>query len=374
MRACRPTGGHGDSARTSRRSRRRSMGRSAARQFAEAGLSAQQVRTLVERGDLARAGRGVLVVAGSPDTWERRLWVGLLVLGPSALVSHEAAAALHRFDRCRPGAIEFLVPFAGSAAVLELVGPLVADPSAVRSGPGSRDPVHVGDPYVARSRSGRHRPGAVGGGDRTRRSDAERPRPSCSNAVLTSSSRVTATASMLARVLPDSGGHSLLERRFLTLVRRAGLPRPRTQVVHRAGTRTIARVDSLVVGGQPRGRGFRADRPRHRSRAGAAGHPSGRAGGAGAAGEGAVVRPGRPSRDGIGAPVATLARDTDVVLFSVRVERSNANSEQHLEACGRYSGAATGGRWGWSGRRRARRRARRGGWGASRTAPAGHRR
>ncbi|MDC3332386.1 endonuclease domain-containing protein [Ilumatobacter sp.] len=46
-------------------------------------------------------------------------------------------------------------------------------------------------------------------------------------------------------LLPDSGGHSMLERRFLELVREAGLPRPRTQVVHRKGNRHIARVDFL---------------------------------------------------------------------------------------------------------------------------------
>ncbi len=37
----------------------------------------------------------------------------------------------------------------------------------------------------------------------------------------------------------------MLERRFLALVRETGLPRPRTQVVHREGNQHIARVDSL---------------------------------------------------------------------------------------------------------------------------------
>jgi len=50
---------------------------------------------------------------------------------------------------------------------------------------------------------------------------------------------------MIDRLLPDTGGHSWLERRFLALVRQAGLPRPHTQVVHRQGDRTVARVDFL---------------------------------------------------------------------------------------------------------------------------------
>ena len=41
----------------------------------------------------------------------------------------------------------------------------------------------------------------------------------------------------------DTGGESHLERRFLGIVRRAGLPRPTCQVVHRAEGKRIARVD-----------------------------------------------------------------------------------------------------------------------------------
>ena len=37
----------------------------------------------------------------------------------------------------------------------------------------------------------------------------------------------------------------MLERRFLTLVREAGLPRPTPQVIHRRDGRAIARVDFL---------------------------------------------------------------------------------------------------------------------------------
>ena len=52
-------------------------------------------------------------------------------------------------------------------------------------------------------------------------------------------------ARKLDDLLVDSGGHTLLERRFLELMRTAGLPRPTTQVVHRDGGRTFARVDFL---------------------------------------------------------------------------------------------------------------------------------
>jgi very-short-patch-repair endonuclease len=46
-------------------------------------------------------------------------------------------------------------------------------------------------------------------------------------------------------LLVDAGGHTMLERDFLRLMREAGLPRPRTQVIFRDGQRTAARVDFL---------------------------------------------------------------------------------------------------------------------------------
>ena len=56
---------------------------------------------------------------------------------------------------------------------------------------------------------------------------------------------------MLEQILGISGVESKLERDFLRLIRRAGLPEPDAQVVHRDGGRTIARVDfrfdSLIV-------------------------------------------------------------------------------------------------------------------------------
>ena len=47
----------------------------------------------------------------------------------------------------------------------------------------------------------------------------------------------------LRGLLLDSGGDSYLERRFLGLVRTAGLPKPTCQVVHRVDGKRIARVD-----------------------------------------------------------------------------------------------------------------------------------
>ena len=47
----------------------------------------------------------------------------------------------------------------------------------------------------------------------------------------------------LDALLADSGGTTRLERLFLQLVRRAGIPRPRCQATHRRAGRFVARAD-----------------------------------------------------------------------------------------------------------------------------------
>ncbi|MDQ3738342.1 MAG: endonuclease domain-containing protein, partial [Actinomycetota bacterium] len=48
---------------------------------------------------------------------------------------------------------------------------------------------------------------------------------------------------ILDRLMVDSGGESMLERRFLVIMRRAGLPRPVVQRIVRHDGRHVARVD-----------------------------------------------------------------------------------------------------------------------------------
>jgi very-short-patch-repair endonuclease len=208
------------------------------------GVTRRVRRTMVERGWLVPEAPRVLAVAGAPPSWRRALVSGLLSLGPEAVISHRAAAALHGFDRART-AVSFSLPPAGRGRrgpfevhttnrleaidVMRLDGlpvtsatrtvidlarlrvPTVeleaAIDSAIRLG--------LSAPSVLAERLGALRgPGRWG----CRRID---------------------------HLLPDSGGHSPLERAFLRLVRSAGLPRPTPQVVHRRAERRVARVDFL---------------------------------------------------------------------------------------------------------------------------------
>lgn len=216
-----------------------------ASQLAELGATRSQVRTLVARGVLLRAAPRTFVMAGSPPTVERSLHVGCLSLGPDAVVSHEAAARLHGFDRCRPDAVEFTLPrrrrglstpfVVHTTSSLPRLDRVRIDglpcTSATRT---ILDLAHTGVSTVrleaaidSAVRSGASAPIVI-----ARRLEELRGRGRWG-------------APLVAALLPDSGGHSQLERSFLRLVRQAGLPRPRTQVVHRKGSRTFARVDFL---------------------------------------------------------------------------------------------------------------------------------
>jgi len=79
-------------------------------QMRECGLSAKAQRSFVAKGQIKLVEPGVAVVVGSPDSWFRRLRIGLLALGPQAWVSHETAAALLELDKSLFEPVEFTVP------------------------------------------------------------------------------------------------------------------------------------------------------------------------------------------------------------------------------------------------------------------------
>jgi len=203
------------------------------------------VDNLVRRGILERAAPGVYVVAGSSPTWHRALTVGLLALGDASWVSHEAAAALHGLDRTPPDPVEFTVPRSGRGRRMPFVVHTTSHLPRI-------DQVTVGGFRttsatrtvidLAHSRASRLRLEAAI--DSAVRLGLSAP-PVLQDRLATLRGPGRWGARALDELLVDAGGHSMLERRFLELVRRAGLPRPSTQVIHRRGARTFARVDFL---------------------------------------------------------------------------------------------------------------------------------
>ncbi len=200
---------------------------------------------MLGQGWLEPVASAVYGLAGAPRTVERELTLGLLVLGPTAVVSHEAAARLHRFDRCLADAVEFTVPRdhrqrgSGFRVHSTLVLPAIdrVTVGGFRCTSATRTIIDLAASGVAVVRLEAAIDSAV-------RSGASAP-VVLARRLQELRGPGRSGVRVLERLLPDSGGHTRLERRFLSLMREAGLPRPSTQVVHRRGSRTFARVDFL---------------------------------------------------------------------------------------------------------------------------------
>ncbi len=196
------------------------------KQLRAAGVTWKAQNAAISSGWLAPVEPTVLVVAGSPDTWQRRLWIGLLALDGHGWVSHEAAAALHGLDRARPDAVEFTVPRryrtpSCSALVhtTDSIGPVdVLTVAGLRCSSATRTILDLARARIPTVRLEAAIDSAVRLG---------------LSAPLVLERRLSELrgpgrwgARTLDRLLIDGGGESLLERRFLGLMRRGGLPAP----------------------------------------------------------------------------------------------------------------------------------------------------
>ena len=216
------------------------------RDLEAAGLSDAQRSWQIAVGRLERVAPRVCRIVGAPDTHRQRLMIGLLSLGTQSWISYEAAAALHGLDRSDRDAVEFTVlrgrrPGAlpwpvHTTRFLAPVDQVVIDGLRVMSA--TRTILDL-----AHARAPRHRIEAAF--DSAVRLGISHPRVLAERlTTLRGSGRWGVTT--IDRILPDSGGHSPLERSFLRVVRQLGLPRPTTQAVQRRPDgRHVARVDFL---------------------------------------------------------------------------------------------------------------------------------
>ena len=212
-------------------------------QLRQHGVSSWTRRRWIAEGWIFRLAPRVYALRGSPDTHRRRLRCGLLCLGERSWVSFEAAAALHGLDRSRPHAVEFTIerprrpavlPFAvHTTKRLDPIDHVIVDGFRVTSATRT-----VFDLALARAHPQRIE-AAIDSAVRLQLSSPEVLARRLEG--LRGSGRWGCR--LVEEMIVDSGGHTHLERRFLELVREAGLPTPRKQVVFRAGGRHVARVD-----------------------------------------------------------------------------------------------------------------------------------
>ena len=207
----------------------------------------RRVRHLDDRGIVERLASGVYRVSGSPGTWMQSLQAGIWALGRGAVVSHAAAARLHGLDRFEDNpSVDFTVIRGHRERGLATIPAVVHSTTLPLNG----DLRHVaGLPVTSPARTilDLARAGVPSPLLEAAIDSALRLRLTTLGHLIDRVEQVKGPGrrgvARLDELLVTSGGHSVLERRFLTLVRRAGLAMPTPQVVHRENGRHVARVD-----------------------------------------------------------------------------------------------------------------------------------
>ena len=207
------------------------------------GATRSQIHRWVERGRVERIGRHSVTFPGQPATWRRALRAALHAGGSSAVISHRSAAALHGFDGFAPGPVEMTVSRSRRNLVIDgaVVHSLAAlarvDRTTVDGLLCTSATFTILD--LAATCSSSSLENAVDSAIRSGASSAAFLAKRLANVRHRGRDGVRA----VDRVLVDAGGTNRLERRFLQLCRQHGLARPATQVIHRRGDQTVARVD-----------------------------------------------------------------------------------------------------------------------------------
>ena len=212
----------------------------------EQGFDKWTLRRLVTQGRLTQVAANAFVFPGSPETWHRRLMAGMLDLGDNAFVSFRSAAVLLGCDSFHPGPLEYSML---ESAYVRRRGLIVHRTKNL--------------PLIDRTTLGAFR---LTSGARTvidlasivTRDQLADAVDSCLRDGFASEIHLLGRLRELRG--PGRGGPPLLdevlsrrpmggpmasklERTFVELVRSAGLPLPRTQVVHDVGGGFIVRVD-----------------------------------------------------------------------------------------------------------------------------------
>jgi very-short-patch-repair endonuclease len=222
------------------RTARGQLGLFTARQAADAGVKLRQLHHRVTTGALEHLGQRVYGLAGHEPSWERRVLAAVLAVGDEAVVSHLTAARLLGFDGFGAGFPEITVPRGRRARTpLARVHTTVVLPSTdvvtigrFRGTAGARTIIDIATRVNERQLTA-----AIGSAVRDGWTSEE---------VLArrlGELRGHRGVDVVRRSVAGPIGHSFLERRFLTLVRDAGIAPPRTQVTYRA--ERVIRVDAV---------------------------------------------------------------------------------------------------------------------------------
>ena len=182
--------------------------------------------------------------AATPETWEMRVHAGARWLGPRAALAGRSAAAWWGLDGFERDEVEFVVPHARRArgGVAVRITREWAKKDLLR-----RDDVRVTSAtrtiidLAGHGATARELERAIDSAVRLRFTSV----PTLTKRMRELAKPGRRGLPMLRALLLDSGGESVLERRFLRVIRESGLPRPLTQVTFKARSARAIRVDFL---------------------------------------------------------------------------------------------------------------------------------
>jgi hypothetical protein len=218
-------------------------------QLLDLGLSQQSRSRWVTKGQLEQLGPRSFAMAGSDDTWLRRLAGAYLDLEGRGLVAGRSGARLMSLDAFNSDEPELLLPRslrhrATSGSVRSTTQPIESSDvhrigmfRVVRA-----DRLILDAPLFRFSRT--EIENAIDSAIRRRLVSEQRLR----TRVIDQHRTGVNGSRTLLDALVDAGGESRLERMFLRLCRVAKLPRPVVQKTYREDGRTIARVDAEFPG------------------------------------------------------------------------------------------------------------------------------
>jgi hypothetical protein len=216
-------------------------------QALSAGYSVRQVQRRRETGRWEQMHPGVYRVAGSPASWEQRLFAACLAAGRGAVVSHRSAAHLWGLDQSRRPLVELSVPPGRQPRVDGVIvhrsGDLTPAVCTVRNGIAVTTPLRtILDLGAVQGPRAVERCLEVALGRQLVTLAGLR-------AILDSGARRGRQgAGILRRLLEvrsdgEDLAESVLEARMLGLCRDQGLPQPVCQHEVRSGPRLVGRID-----------------------------------------------------------------------------------------------------------------------------------
>ena len=225
------------------------------------------------QGMLEQLGPRSYAIVGSSPSWQRSVWAAMADVEGAGYVGGRSAARLQGLDGFTSDDVELLVSRANRSVctpnrVSSTELPLPISDTVTIGGIRclSAERLILDAPLFAFSRGEIER--AIDSAIRLRLVSEQRLRTN----VIKRHRRGINHGLVLLDALVDTGGESRLERWFLGIVRRAGLPRPELQKIWRADSRLVARVDAFFPSGlvvEVAGHGThssRADRQRDEQR------------------------------------------------------------------------------------------------------------